>query len=273
MNDDFKNKILETIEQKNIEPTARWKFVVREYGKWGGALLSLIVGSMFGGLALYAIANSDVTIADESGISLVVMFAVMLWLVALTVMITVAAFNIEYTKRGYRYPLYALIVALIITSFGFGGALFAAGYGKSFDETIANVIPLYKSVEERRQKFWFAPDEGRLIGKITSINEPHTIVIDDHKGNVWHVHVPHHKIPQHREHIVEHQPMVAVIGIQTEDFEFEACRVIPWSIHGSKPVWRNGAEMTNRERIHFEKRIKQKCKRLHRILKSEQNQQ
>lgn len=260
----FKNKILEALEKENIEPKPKWQFTVREYAIWGATVLTILAGSLAGGVALYAIANSELSEYADSGFPHLVATAIGLWLLAFAAMVAIAAFNTQHTKRGYRYPLVGLIAVMLSLSFGVSVALFITGYGKSVDEAIARNIPLYKSIEMRRQQFWSSPSQGRLMGEIVTIKEERVIVIIDQNLEEWEVHLPQEiPFPKHVQGtLLERKPLLIAIGKKTGERTFSACMVRPWTLHGDRPMWRNKQMITEDERKLFAARIKE-CKRVH----------
>lgn len=260
----FKNKIFEALEKENIAPKPKWQFTVREYAIWGATVLTILAGAIAGGVALYAIANSQMSEYADSGFPHLVATAIGLWLLAFAAMVAIAAFNTQHTKRGYRYPLVGLIAVLLSLSFGVSISLFVTGYGKAIDESIARNIPLYKSIEMRRQQFWSSPEQGRLMGEIMTIKDERIIVIVDENLEEWEVILPK-EIPfpkRVQKKLLERKPLLIAIGEKTGERQFSACMVRPWTLHGDRPMWRNQQMLTVDERKLFEARIKE-CHRTH----------
>jgi len=260
MNDGIHNKILAEIEERHLEPKPRWHFLVHEYGLWLGAGCAGVLGFLAGGIVLYALANSDIEMTSESGLSWVVVTAVA-WLVTLVLMVVAVVVSIEHTKRGYRYSLTLISLVAGATLFGVGGSLYALGIVQSLDHHVARAMPWYESIEEQRRGFWNTPEEGRLLGTLVIFEAPDRALLLDVEEHEWHVTLPDRiALPHMRASIAERTPFVVVIGRKVSEDVFEACRIMQWKFRGGEPVWKKHTPEPQAVREFFTKK-KEECYR------------
>lgn len=229
MKNDLTNNILKTIEKQQVQPTARWIFLLKNYIIWIVALLALIVGGVSFAVVLEIMQNSGLDLYTSMGDNNVVMFLMhtlpFVWLLLVGLFIVLAYFNVRNTKRGYKYALHIVIFGSVAISAAFGTVLFATGVGDTADTVLSEKIPTYKKVMNRNDAFWHRPDDGFLQAQILATSTHNALMVIDHQQKNWEVDTEEAKVVGH----IQLAPgvFVRVIGRRIDDDEFQAFKIGP----------------------------------------------
>lgn len=230
----LKHNILNKIKKENIEPKARWTFLLRDWVMWGVGLLCLIVGSLAFAIILHMFksGNWDLYRAAHGNV-LAGFFSTLpyLWLLLLAIFIFVAYYNFTHTKKGYKFGIYTLILAAVLASILFGTGLYAIGAGSAADEVLSDRLPLYNRIGNRHRVLWNRPEEGLLIGRVIEVNKDKKLLnLLDIKKENWKVLFEHADLaPQVR---LEKGIQLRMIGEKLDDKTFDARKIAPFFPEG-----------------------------------------
>jgi hypothetical protein len=167
------SSVLSRIEAEHVVPIPRSRFVVKESAVWAMGVFAIVMGSL-GVASLIFTARFSEWEYYEATHDTILTFAMDIapyaWLISLLIFTVLAYEAIRHTKRGYRYPVPALTLAVIGASMIGGVAVSATGGGR-FADHLAEYVPPYRSLEERKLVVWNKPDRGLIAGIVTDISE------------------------------------------------------------------------------------------------------
>lgn len=187
MTKEFQEKILETLQEQDVTPKARWTFLVKEKMMWGSALIVIIFGSLAAATSIAIISMHDLDIAERlehTKVGWILLSLPYAWFIILAGFILLAEYNIRHTKQGYRYSLPKLTAAVVGLSIIGGVGLYTLGLGHTIDTAMDRHIPAYAQFGNRRELFLLDPDHGVLAGRVISQHED-TWEIRDMKKDIW----------------------------------------------------------------------------------------
>lgn len=229
------SEVLERIKTEGIAPVPRWRFLLKDSVMWGTFAVSCLIGMTAVAAALFVLANSGFRfyLATHDNF-LTFFFDVMpvMWILALAAFVGIGYYHFRHTKRGYRYPLIAVIAFSILLSVAGGTALYGMGIGKIVEEKIGGRIhgPLYVMQKE----WWVRPERGLLAGeRLSNALPPEVMVLRAFDGTVWHIETTDLREPDVR--MLEESSLVRVIGVplaptSSGEVVFHACFIFPWDI-------------------------------------------
>jgi hypothetical protein len=187
---EFDQKLVEKIKEANISPKPRWYFLLKNYVVWGAGLLSLLVGALAVSVLIYLLRYNGWETRVETHKNLIEFLLLTMpyfWLIFLGIFIFILYYNLKHTNKGYRYPVYLIILSGIIASIVLGGGFYLLGIGQKIDNVLGQRAPFYETVINRQIDFWFNPAEGRLVGIIVSDVVDNNFNIIDPTGNAWQI--------------------------------------------------------------------------------------
>ena len=189
-NDKFSELIINKIVEEKIKPKSRRHFLLRDSVIWGVGIFSLIVGALSFAVLIYLFINNDwdiyAQITDSLG-EFILLTLPYFWLSALGLFVFIVYYNIKHTKKGYRYPLPAVLVFSVIISVLLGGLFFKARLGRAIDDVLGDRAPFYTKVFNRQVSHWTEPEEGRLSGIVVSIVNDSEFLLLDLEKNEWRI--------------------------------------------------------------------------------------
>ena len=228
-----KSNVLNRIECEKICPRSRYFYRCREYAVWSLWFLSVFVGSLAIAVSLFVVTHQQYALYEathENILTFMVEVLPYLWIVLFGLMILVGVHNLRHTKRGYRYPLWQIVLSSVILSFAGGTALQIFGFGYVVDHALGEQMRMYVSQEKMEQRMWQAPAEGRLLGRQTlaTITPTSTIIFADVSGAVWNVDVS--ELSTGELNLLREEELVKLIG-QASNGEvqvFHSCGAFAW---------------------------------------------
>lgn len=233
---DISQEILEKI--KEVEPTPRWQFLLKDYLVWFLASFSLMASSLAFAVVLYMLIDNDwdvYTRISNSLLEFVFLTFPYFWLIFLGGFILITYYNFRHTKHGYRYPLSKIFLASLLINILLGTFLYNVGVGQAIDNAVAKRVPFYKELINKRKHIWSRVDDGLLGGVVTAIEEEY-IVIKDMEGNVWAIKHFNTTTPEFVRLQIG-QP-VRIIGQKIDNQNFEMFIILPMrGMHWMK--WQN----------------------------------
>jgi hypothetical protein len=222
MSSHISEKALNQIKKNKIQPTSRWKFVLKNILFWCVFILSILFGARVFGSMLFIFASIDIDFffgSFQKFSNFFIHIFPFVWFSAFLLFILLAVFGLHKTSGGYRVSIRKLVLVNLLCTVFLGIILFYIGDGKRFEDS-ARIIPFYSGIEERREKFWGRPEEGRLVGKVLEAEEGF-IVLEDPRMQKWHVYHDDGSTFSGGEH-------VRIVGDVIDYGEFEAEEIFLW---------------------------------------------
>jgi len=224
---DFEHKLVAKIKEEGIAPKPRWHFLLKDYVIWATGTISLLIGAAAVSVMIYLSKYSGWEARPETHKSFWEFFILTLpyfWLIFLGLFVFTLYYNLKHTKRGYRYPVWAIIISSVSASIILGSIFFLVGLGEGINNILAERAPFYGQVINRHMGFWFSPEEGRLVGIITAKNSEYSFNIQDPNGNEWIVFMKPDNFPNN--FLMIDRP-VNLIGSVLKDNQFQAEIILP----------------------------------------------
>ena len=187
---EFDQKLVEKIKEEKMTPKPRWHFLLKDYVVWGAGILALLIGAAAVSVIIYLLKYNGWELREETHKSLLEFFLVTLpyfWLVFLGVFVFILYYNLQHTKKGYRYSVWFIAIAGVLSSIILGGILYLFGVGQRIDNVLGARAPLYETVINRQLSFWLNPEEGRLTGIIASEVIGGNFYLVDPSGTAWQI--------------------------------------------------------------------------------------
>ncbi len=222
--------VLTQIEVEKIAPHSRYFFLSREYGLWFLWLLAGVFGSLAVAMTLFTLKYrlfDAYEFLDDSLVYYLLRVLPYLWFVALFLMLVIAVYDIRHTNRGYRYPLWVVLLSSLVFSLCGGAILHAVGLGFVIDEKLGTYFEVYDSQNKVEKRLWHSPETGRLIGQSMSVDTGNSIAeFGDVDQKQWQVVVS--ELPLSDVELLQSGEKVRLIGqlVSNEPPIFHACGVM-----------------------------------------------
>lgn len=232
-----KSSVYDRIQCEKICPRSRWYFLTHEYLMWGLFVLSVLIGALAVSVTLFVVTQHQYALYEathENYVTFLVDVLPYLWIGVFTVMALLAVYNLRHTKRGYRYPLSAIMGSSMVLSLAGGSALQLFGFGYTVDHMLGTQMRMYVSQEKMEERLWQNPAEGRLLGRIEVPEATSSVVLfTDADGEKWHIDIS--ELTPHERVLLHHEEPVRIIGkiLDEEMKEFHSCGAFPWMLNPS----------------------------------------
>ena len=227
---ELSSAVLGRIEE--VTPDAKWKFACANYFVWIAWALSVVFGAVSVAVLIYVADHSRFALFEATHDTPLSFFAEVLpfiWIGTFVAMGASAYFNMQHTKCGYRYPMWQLLISSVVFSVVGGAILHIFGTGYLIDTQLAKRMPLYTSLERTEQHMWQKPEEGRLLGVFSAMDEKDEMyVFIDNNNTQWQIQTV--ELRDRDRHLLSSGDTVRVLGTTTnrENNLFHACGVFPW---------------------------------------------
>jgi hypothetical protein len=212
---------------KDVKPRPRWQFLLKDYVVWFLASLALIISSLSFAVVLYMMIDNDWDVYSSISNSLLEFVFLTLpyfWLIFLGLFILIAYYYFRHTKKGYKLSLSKIFLFSLVINIFMGTFLYNIGLGKAIDNVVAQRVPFYKELINKRQHIWSRIDDGLLGGVVMSIDKEN-LVIQDMEGNVWNVKHLNTTTPAFIDlQVGDH---IRMIGQKIDSQNFEMYKVLP----------------------------------------------
>ncbi|MFA5024640.1 MAG: hypothetical protein WC523_06860 [Patescibacteria group bacterium] len=229
----WEQKILAKIKTDKLTPKPRWQFLLKNYVVWIFGAAALLIGAAAISVMIYLFIYNDWNLYEQTHKSFMEFFLLTLpyfWIIFLGLFIFIIYYNLKHTKRGYRYPLYLVILAPVAASLILGFSLYYLGVGEQIDDVLGRQAPFYDRFINRHVGFWSDPDEGRLIGLVVSPLDNNKFILVDRSGEEWLVSIS--RLPDRAASLVILGQPVKLLGQRETAAEFEADRILPMTPPG-----------------------------------------
>lgn len=205
---DISQKILEKIKEKKIEPKSKWGFLLKDYLIWLFFGLSVLVGSLAVSVIIFLVVHLNSPMKPAR------MFLPYFWIIILTLFLFLAYYNFKYTKKGYKYNPYLIIVISILISIVLGAMLYRLSFGRKMEGVFYRRFPVYQKIMNRQGRMMVAP--GQLGGVLNK-----DFTLKSFTGEEW-------KIISKEMNQELFDERVMIFGRPVSEKEFEAERIIPF---------------------------------------------
>lgn len=181
--------VLDRIEHERVSQVPRWQFLLTEYGVWILWGLSVLFGAIAFSVMLLYLLHAGFAFREATHDTAFGFFMDMLpylWITVFILMAILAQHNLRHTKRGYRYPVWQILLCSILTSFMGGAVLHYVGLNYAVDAQAGKSIPMYTALEKMETRIWQQPEQGRLVGFfVKGASTDRAVMFTDVAGVQW----------------------------------------------------------------------------------------
>jgi len=227
----FSERIIQKIKEDKIIPKPKWSFFLKNYVVWAFGAVSVFLGAISFSLIIYLFKSGgdDLLGRHLSGNSWELFLAVVpiFWLLFLALFTFLAYLNIKKTKGAYKHSPLIIFFSSVVVSIALGATFFMFGAGQKFDDLLGrNAHPfLYKYFMNPQIDFWSNPEDGRLSGLVSEINEDQSFLVIDIDKKKWVVYFSN--TPLRRSVDIRVGSILKFIGEKISDTEFQASEILP----------------------------------------------
>lgn len=225
----LKNKVLDTIEEREITPKPEWTFAAHSILLWTSVCLSVLLGALALSTIIFFSVNGDWDIIARlpHRVSFIVFTLPYAWLFVTVAALIFAEHQYRLTKMAYRHRYSMTVLGLFIATAILGASFYYAGIGQLLDARLEHV-PGYDQLINPRAGMWNRAEEGRLAGVILEvINEEEVSLMDSHRS-LWRV--TFEEKTEFPEQPLREGKRVRLLGVTLAENEFRATRILPWVV-------------------------------------------
>jgi len=231
---DLSTNILEKIKGEHIAPIPRWKFLLKNYGKWAAFALFVLLGSISISVVIFMLIDHDWDIykyLDKSFWEYLLLSLPYFWFLLVSAFLVFAWHDLKKTKTGYKYGFIKIGFVSILLSIFFGIVFFYAGLGIKIDKIFADNLPYYQKIHQySRPSIWRNPEKGLLIGRITKKIDDNNFRVEDPDKRSWIINCLN-CIFKNRIANLEGM-IVKIMGKKIDDNNFQALEIRPLEPRG-----------------------------------------
>ena len=228
----LKSQLFERIETENVCPRSKMFYKGRECFVWSLWLLSVLVGALAVAVSLFVVAHHQYALYEathENAFTYLVEVLPYLWITIFGLMVYVAIYNLRHTARGYRHPVWVILLSSVVLSFAGGSVLNMLGLGYEVDEILGQHMRAYTSQQKLEYRMWQEPIEGRLVGRqvYSTLAPTTTVIFEDVEGKRWRMNVS--ELQPRDLDLLHSGKVVRLIGKKVGDGapNFHACGSFP----------------------------------------------
>lgn len=211
---DLKSKIFDLIEKDKIKPTSKLYFSLKDKAFWSLFALSILIGSIAFSVVIFNFTNSETGLyqaTNDSFIDFILEMTPYIWIFLFTAFAFIGYENFRYTKKGYKYSFYLVLVASLVLNIIGGMILHYVGVSKMIDEDFPSGY-IISSSDFSRRIIWNQPNRGILSGEVVSVQASGTsFVLRDFDNNLWMI--DSYYVPDVSIYLISTSSQVRVIGI------------------------------------------------------------
>jgi len=225
-NNKLSQKILKVLEDKEIKPKAKWKFVLKNFLIWLITALFLILSSLAVSIIIYSLKNNDWSLQQKLGGGIFRFILISLpyaWLLFLILFIILIYTNFKQTKRGYKYKLSLIILISVLTSLILGFIFYTTGIAQAVESKLIDKVPVYRKIHPMR--IWQQPKQGFLGGKIFKLENDKGFKIYDIENKEWNI--MSNQMLNRYKMMINTGTRVKIIGEKLDNNIFKAQEIYP----------------------------------------------
>jgi len=223
--------VLKTIEDQEIKPKSKLAFLLKDWVIWAVGAFAIFIGALAISVIIALIRNNDWDLYQEFGQSLpgfLLSTMPYIWIIVLGLFVLLAHYQIQHTKHGYRYPIYALVLVIVGMSSVFGVLFYQVGVGQAVNHRLNEGSSIYRQFMDKKADRWAHPEEGFLFGEVKQLVDEHHFEVLDFDGGEWNVSTLE-TLDESRFQI-EEGIRLRILGEKIGEGQFEAERLLPWDI-------------------------------------------
>lgn len=223
----LQNTVMERITSGEVGLRSRRWFTCLECFVYTAWFISVLVGAVALAVLFYITLHGWYSFYELTGMSrlgLVLAYLPLVWLGVLLGTVVLAYKNFRRTRRGYRYPVWLVLVACIGMSFVLGALFYVLGVGQHIDTHLGERMPQYESYTQSELRFWHHPDDHRWHGELAST--PAGWVLTDLSQAEWMVNVS--QLPLSAQRLPQDGARVHILGTSTRAGVITACAMTHW---------------------------------------------
>lgn len=223
-------KVIENINQKGIKPIPKWLLTLKYSLLFFIIALFVLFSSIFFSIIFCVSTHADMAMYLRSGGPAGGFLAAnlpLIWIILFILTIALITYFLKQTPKGYRFRLLWIILAMFIISIVIGRIMSVWQIGLRIEHYVQKKVPSYSQHFCHDRKFlWIDPANGRLAGKIITINqEIQEIEIEDFRGNKWSIKCSSGiKLDEYEVGFD-----IKIIGKQLNKENFQATEIKKWS--------------------------------------------
>lgn len=221
-------RLIEFIRQKEIKPIPRWKFTLKYTAITVIFAFCILTGALAFSVILFAVQQVDFNVVSHlthSWFELLLGLMPIFWIVALMTFLVSAVFTIKSSRKGYKFTSPKLTGITVSMSILLGTLFFITGGAKWLENVFTSNVGIYNSIQDKKEAFWSAPDEGRLSGIVLNVDSTGP-EIKDFNGKTWKIIFD--KTDGLSEHLLIPANEIKLVGRKLSENSFRAEQIRPW---------------------------------------------
>ena len=227
-------RVIRKIEEDNVAPLGKWRFVLKNNTFWVLWGLSVLIGACAIAATIFVFINAGWRYQQITHDSLSQFFFDMIplfWIVSFGLMVFLGYYNVRHTSRGYRFSFFLVVIASVVASIVGGTILYAIGIGKDIDD-FRYPIPFADPITIIEENRWNNAGRGLFSGIVKSFDnnsQSLTLILTSGEekvfftGELGDMDIPELLLGAH----------IRIIGGYDADLTLTvACVVLPWETPG-----------------------------------------
>lgn len=186
---DVSQKTFESIKKEAIKPTPAWVFGLKEDAIWAIVFISLSLMIISFSIIFGIFYETDWQLISSADLNLYQYFLRIvptIWLILFILSSIIFYEGLRHTKNGYKTENRFLLISSSFLLLIMAIILETPGYNLILDKISSNHLPYYNGFENALISEINRPDDGIVVGKISSLNNNDFDLID-FSGKTWHV--------------------------------------------------------------------------------------
>jgi hypothetical protein len=239
--EDLSKKIIQKIDQENIQPYSKWHFLFKSSIIWLLFMVSILLGSFSAGVMIYQFQHTEWDIFSHYNHSLLEFLMLVIpyfWLVFLILFSILVFYYFRRTGTGYRKNTIRVIVGSLLLSLVGGIAINRLNLSEQVEYSFEKNVPFYRSLIQRKRKMWNAPHRGLLAGKIIKTNND-ILIVKDFNFRIWNIDISTARVKGRIK--LNTGDKIKIIGKMNDSGSFKAYEIRPWMGRGRRrfnpPRW------------------------------------
>jgi hypothetical protein len=217
MKHSMNNKILQKIQNENIQPKPKWQFIVKEFLLWIGIFVSLLLASLSAGSMLFNTINANL-------IPLHLFF----WFSGLRILlvglfVVLAIYQIMNAEQGYKRTRQTYLFIILIVIGLIGSTLFGSRLSGQIERGIG-----FPGIVTQANEYWSDPEiNGLLAGELQEITNNGLLLFNSLDDGI-HI-IDAQFIREDDANLFIESLRVKMVGYQDSGI-FYPCAVAPWKL-------------------------------------------